>query len=207
MWHDCAACFCNNYDNSSLPMHQMGGGKGFPLEHRFLCLVHRFLCLVHVLTVVHVLTPVNVHHRRYDAYPTATLVPTLIWFKCIHVNPIYLTMKPFFSTLAWQPVYQFMYLDILSYSTIKATWMDYKLMFEFQNQFMSPDPYSYDIETNWLCFKSTLNTAINKNILQITPKSRNHLPWLNCTIRKRENSYIIRLSLLALRKHGQATTK
>ena len=32
-----------------------GGWVGFPLEHRF-------LCLVHVLTVAHVLTPVNVHH-------------------------------------------------------------------------------------------------------------------------------------------------
>ena len=80
-------------------------------------------------------------------------------------------------------------------------------MLEFQNQFMSTDPYSYDIETNWLCFKSTHNTAINKNIPQITPKSRNHLPWLNCTIRNRENSCIIRLSLLALRKHSQATAK
>ena len=66
-----AACLCT----------KGGGGRGFPLEHRF-------LCLVHVLTVAHVLTPVNVHHRRYDAHPTATLVPTLIWFKCIHVNPI-----------------------------------------------------------------------------------------------------------------------
>ena len=83
-------------------------------------------------------------------------------------------------------------------------------MFEFQNEFMSTDPYSYDIETNWLHFKSTLNIAINTNIPQITPKSQNHLPWLNCTIRKRckrENIYIIRLSLLALRRHGQATAK
>ena len=44
----------------------------FPLEHRF-------LCLVHVLTIAHVLTPVNVHHHRYDAHPTATLVPTLMY--------------------------------------------------------------------------------------------------------------------------------
>ena len=61
------------------------------VEYMYMCfpLEHRFLCLVHVLTVAHVLTPVNVHHRRYDAHPTATLVPTLTWFKCIHVNPIY----------------------------------------------------------------------------------------------------------------------
>ena len=58
-------------------------------------------------------------------------------------------------------------------------------MFVFQNQFMSTDPCSYDIETNWLRFKSTLNTTINKNIPQVTSKSRNHLPWLNCTIRKK----------------------
>ena len=32
------------------------GRRGFPLEHHF-------LCLVHVLTVTHVLTPVNVYHR------------------------------------------------------------------------------------------------------------------------------------------------
>ena len=39
-------------------------------------------------------------------------------------------------------------------------------MLEFQNQFMSTDPYSYDIEINWLCFKLSLNSAINKNIPQ-----------------------------------------
>ena len=33
-------------------------------------------CLVHVLTVAHVLILVNVHHRRYDAHPMATLVPS-----------------------------------------------------------------------------------------------------------------------------------
>ena len=41
-----AACLCT----------KGGGWVGFPLEYHF-------LCLVHVLTVAHVLTPVNVHHR------------------------------------------------------------------------------------------------------------------------------------------------
>ena len=83
-------------------------------------------------------------------------------------------------------------------------------MFEFQNQFMSTDPFSYDIENNWLHFKSTLNTAINENIPQISLKSQNQLPWLNCAIRKKdakEKTDIIRLSLPALRRHGQATAK
>ena len=55
----------------------------FPLEH---C----SLCLVHMLTVAHVLTLLNVHHYQYDVWPMALLVPTLTWFKCIHVNPIYM---------------------------------------------------------------------------------------------------------------------
>ena len=58
-------------------------------------------------------------------------------------------------------------------------------MLEFQNQFMSTDPYSYNIETNWLRFKLSLNSAINKNIPQAISKTQKHLPWLNSAIRKK----------------------
>ena len=58
-------------------------------------------------------------------------------------------------------------------------------MLEFQNQFMSTDPYSYNIETNWLRFKLSLNNAINKNIPQAISKTQKHLPWLNSAIRKK----------------------
>ena len=81
-----STCFCSQHHDPSEQcflslVYVEYTYRGFPLEHRF-------LRLVHVLTVAHVLTPVNVHHHRYDAHPTATLVPTLIWFKCIHVNHI-----------------------------------------------------------------------------------------------------------------------
>ena len=46
------------------------------------------LVLVHMLTVVDVLTLVNAHRHQYDVRPMATLIPTLTWFKFIHVNPI-----------------------------------------------------------------------------------------------------------------------
>ena len=60
-------------------------------------------------------------------------------------------------------------------------------MLEFQNQlqFMSTDPYSHNIETNWLRFKLTFNTAINKNIPQTTSKTQKYLLWLNSAIRKK----------------------
>ena len=50
---------------------------------------------------------------------------------------------------------------------------------------MSTDPYSYNIETNWLRFKLSLNNAINKNIPQAISKTQKHLPWLNSAIRKK----------------------
>ena len=58
-------------------------------------------------------------------------------------------------------------------------------MLEFQNQFMSTDPYSHNIETNWLRFKLAFNNAINKNIPQTTSKTQKHLPWLNSAIKKK----------------------
>ena len=40
-------------------------------------------------------------------------------------------------------------------------------------------------ETNWLRFKLSLNSAINKNIPQAISKTQKHLPWLNSAIRKK----------------------
>ena len=53
----------------------------------------------------------------------------------------------------------------------------------FQEQFLTSDPNSNDLESKWLNFKQILATGIDQNIPKRFPKSNKHLPWITCTIR------------------------
>ena len=53
----------------------------------------------------------------------------------------------------------------------------------FQEQFLTSDPNSNDVESNWLNFKHLLATSIDQNIPKRFPKSNKHLPWITRTIR------------------------
>ena len=63
-------------------------------------------------------------------------------------------------------------------------------MFNFQEQFLNPYPYSQDVEANWIRFKQTISDAENESIPKKTYKSKNHLPWITHSImQKRKQLY------------------
>jgi len=56
-------------------------------------------------------------------------------------------------------------------------------MDNFQQQFLTSDPYSNCLEENWLNFKTAVTQSINQNIPQRTSNSQKNLPWLTHSIR------------------------
>jgi len=57
-------------------------------------------------------------------------------------------------------------------------------MSEFQNTFLSSDPYSNSIQENWDNFKQAINNAITSNIPQTMSRPSKELPWINHSIKK-----------------------
>ena len=58
---------------------------------------------------------------------------------------------------------------------------------DFQLQFLSSNPYSNDVESNWNNFKQAINNAITSHIPQKPPQSRNNLPWITPSIKRLMN--------------------
>ena len=56
-------------------------------------------------------------------------------------------------------------------------------MDNFQQQFLTSDPYSNCLEENWLKFKAAITQSIEQNIPQKTSNSQRDLPWLTHQIR------------------------
>jgi len=57
----------------------------------------------------------------------------------------------------------------------------------FQTQFLTSDPYSNKVESNWQNFKYALSNAITMHIPQRLTKSSNKLPWLTPSIKRLMN--------------------
>ena len=58
---------------------------------------------------------------------------------------------------------------------------------DFQLQFLTSNPYSNDVESNWSNFKQAIKNAITSHIPQKPSQSRNNLPWITPSIKRLMN--------------------
>jgi len=80
---------------------------------------------------------------------------------------------------------------------------------EFQLQFLTSDPYSNDIESNWKNFKQAILNAISTHVPQKLSSSNNKLPWITPAIKRlinRRNQFCTaKLNLFKLNRLGIIT--
>ena len=65
---------------------------------------------------------------------------------------------------------------------------------DFQQTFLSSNPYANPVDHNWMSFKNAINQAVQDYIPQKQSKSSKHIPWLNKSIKtkmKKESNNMI----------------